>query len=176
MNNVNTEDFGGNKPQSAPNNVPAGITLTKAECDLALRWLDVTRLYAFVEPEDEALAANLNAGGLSFANDGREPDWDHYAALEREHMGDADKSTGIYHPDNRTANPMESVEPPQVVKHIVSVLSVLVDKVRNVEDCGPYGEGWQSSELEGAIAEADAIIASTQGAHQATVHSEGNGA
>jgi hypothetical protein len=103
MNNVNTEGFGGNKPQSAPDNAPVGITLTKAECDLALRWLDVTRLYAFVEPEDEALAAKLNAGGLSFANDGREPDWDRYAALEREHMGDADKSTGIYHPDNRAA-------------------------------------------------------------------------
>lgn len=34
--------------------------LTRNECDLALRWLDVTRLYAFVEPEDDALADKLN--------------------------------------------------------------------------------------------------------------------
>lgn len=33
--------------------------LTKQECWEALRWLDVTRLYAFVEPEGEALAAKL---------------------------------------------------------------------------------------------------------------------
>lgn len=34
--------------------------LTRDECDLALRWLDVTRLYAFAEPEDDALADKLN--------------------------------------------------------------------------------------------------------------------
>lgn len=34
--------------------------LTRNECDLALRWLDVTRLYAFVDPEDDVLADKLN--------------------------------------------------------------------------------------------------------------------
>ena len=34
--------------------------LTKNECDVALRWLDVTRLYAFVDPEDEDLSDKLN--------------------------------------------------------------------------------------------------------------------
>jgi hypothetical protein len=38
-----------------------GVMLSKGECDTALRWLDVTRLYAFTEPDDDALADKLAA-------------------------------------------------------------------------------------------------------------------
>lgn len=36
-------------------------SLSKEERWAAIRWLDVTRLYAFTEPSDEALAAKLEA-------------------------------------------------------------------------------------------------------------------
>jgi hypothetical protein len=59
---ANGEDAAPEAAHAQKDAVPAEpfVVLTKAECDIALRWLDVTRLYAFVESEDDELAEKLN--------------------------------------------------------------------------------------------------------------------